>query len=203
MSAKKNEGQVVIPAPNFKKVSVEIKGISPLIYHRFSEKARKQIEGKQGKKAAGPKKARDPEAEYQESYYRDSKGNIVMPPKWIKTAMVGACRFSDNLPMTIARGAFFVWGNKEGWIPVEYEKEEMDEDWVRISRKTTTLRYRGKLINWGAMIDIDYDADLLSPEQVLNLLARAGLQQGIGEKRPQQTSGDIFGRFEIVGGKNV
>lgn len=199
----KNTGEVVVPAPNFQKVSVKIRGLSPLIFHRFSEKARKQIEDKQTKKASGPKTARDPEREYQESYYRDSQDNIVIPPKWIKTAMVGACRFTEGLPMTMARGAFFVWGNKEGWIPVKYEKEEMDEDWVRISRKTTTLRYRGKLIGWSANVEIDYDADLLSAEQLLNLLSRAGLQQGIGEKRPQQTSGDIFGRFEIVGGKNV
>lgn len=191
-----------IPAPKFKKVSVQIKGISPLVFHRFSEKAKKQIQDKQGKKAKGGRAVRNPQAEYKASYYYDSSGKIVMPPRWFKTSMVGAARFLDDVPMTLIRGAIFVHGNKEGWIPVKYKEERMREDVVKIGRGTSDFRYRGELIDWEANLLIEYDSEVFSAEQVLNLLMRAGLQQGVGEMRPEQKSGDMFGRFEIVGGES-
>ena len=50
-------------------ILVPIIGTSPLIVHRFSEKAKRQmLDAMQGKKT--PKTAKDPQAEYKAAFYR-------------------------------------------------------------------------------------------------------------------------------------
>ena len=44
-------------------------------------------------------------------------------------------------------------------------------------------------------IEMQYDAELLKPEDIVNLVNRAGFGCGIGEWRPEK--GGEFGRFEI------
>lgn len=96
---------------NVKEFDIEIKGITPLIVHRFSEKARKQIEDKQQKRAKEAKKPRDPNEEYLASLYPmpgfekqvgQKSCKYGIPAVWIKLSAVDACRFVDGLKMTLA-----------------------------------------------------------------------------------------------------
>src|SRR5262245_2846793 len=115
-STKKEQKVELLPI-NISEFEVEVIGTSPLIVHRFSEKAKKQIEDKQQKKAKQSKEGRDPHAEYLASLYTfptDVPGvkgcRYGVPAVWFKLAMVAACRYSDGLTMTAARGAFHVMG---------------------------------------------------------------------------------------------
>jgi hypothetical protein len=53
---------------------------------------------------------------------------------------------------------------------------------------------------WSAKIKIRYDADQFTIADVTNLLARAGIQNGIGEGRPNSKNGPGmgWGTFEIT-----
>jgi hypothetical protein len=53
---------------------------------------------------------------------------------------------------------------------------------------------------WSATLRIRYDAGMLTDSDVVNLLARVGLQVGIGEGRPdsKQSAGLGFGLFELI-----
>jgi hypothetical protein len=55
---------------------------------------------------------------------------------------------------------------------------------------------------WSATLRIQFDADQFQTSDVANLLARAGLQVGIGEGRPdsKKSAGMGFGQFEVVNG---
>src|ERR1044072_7790027 len=54
-------------------LSVPILGTSPLIVHRFSEKAKRQmLDAMQGRKT--PKEVKDPQAEYEAAFYRFPDG---------------------------------------------------------------------------------------------------------------------------------
>lgn len=184
-----------IPRLNQKLMKVKIIGTSPLIFHKWDEKAIKMMLDKQMKKASKGREIRDPEKEYEASFYRDSKGNIAIPARNIKQAIVGSARFLQGIPMTILRGTIFVHGDKDGFIPVKYGKKSMRQDMVTVGMGSADIRFRGQLDDWSMDVLVEYDADILSPEQVLNLLQRAGFSQGLGEWRPEK-NGDN-GTFTI------
>ena len=77
------------------------------------------------------------------------------------------------------------------------------EQWVAPTRNATgviDLRSRPMYREWGATLRIRYDAGMLTEADIANLIARVGLQVGIGEGRPdsKQSAGLGFGLFEIV-----
>lgn len=192
---------ISIPEPDIRKLGVVILGTSSLISNKFSEKAKKQMRDKQGKKAKTARKVRKPKEEYIGSYYRTKDKKIAFPALCIKQSIVGAARFIDDLPMTVLRGSIFVEGDQDGLIPVKYESEEMREDMVRLARGATDFRYRGELKGWGMDFTIKYNAGVISAEQVLNLLNTAGFSQGIGEWRPER-NGD-HGTFKVKKSVNM
>lgn len=212
-----------IPAPNIQMMKVRIKGTSPLIFHKWDEKAIKMILDKQMKKAVKGREVRDPEKEYRNSFYYDADGHIAIPTRNIKQAIVGSARFVQGVPMTILRGTIFVWGIKErGYAPVLVDGKpvkvtttnmselsgqgivghdkassavQMRQDMVTVGMGSADIRFRGQVEEWDSEFLIQYDADLLSAEQVLNLLQRAGFSQGLGEWRPEK-NGDS-GTFTV------
>lgn len=208
MAVKKTAEQVVELLPiNISEFEVTVVGTSPLIVHRFSEKAKKQIEDKQQKKAKQAKEARDPHAEFISSLYV-FPGDIAgvkgcrygIPAVWFKLAMVGACRYSDGLTMTSARGAFHVMGESPesgGLVKLQYSDLRMREDAVTIGMGSRDMRYRGEFSNWSVTLRIKYNASAVTPDQLINLLNIAGFGCGIGERRPSQGCSDQFGMFAV------
>jgi hypothetical protein len=53
---------------------------------------------------------------------------------------------------------------------------------------------------WSAVVGIEFDADMITPESIVNLLDRAGRQVGICEGRPfsKDSCGMGWGTFEVV-----
>lgn len=192
------ELKVSIPKLNIETLSVTIKGKTPLIYNKWSEKAKQQIRDKQQKKANKGREARKPEVEYENSFYKDTEGRIAFPALCLKQAMVDATRNVAGLHMTLIRGAVFVHGDKDGLIPVEYKERLMREDMVRLGGmgNPADLRYRGQLNDWSMKLTIEYNADVLSAEQVVSLLNLAGFACGLGEWRPERNG--TSGRFEVI-----
>lgn len=73
-------------------IDVPIIGTTPLIMHRFAEKAKRQmLDNMQGRKS--PKTARDPQADYEDSFYRLEDGGYGFPVIAFKAATVEASRF--------------------------------------------------------------------------------------------------------------
>lgn len=191
------QSKFVIKAPNIRLMTVTIKGTAPLIFHKWSEKVKKQMLEKQMKKANKGREARDPQKEYEESFYYDKDGKIAFPALCIKLAIVAASRNIEGLAMTLLRGAVFVKGDSEGLIPVEFKEKRMREDMVRTGGigRGADLRFRGEVSDWKMTFLIKFNEDVLSAEQVMNLLQIAGFASGLGEWRPER-DGD-FGTFEL------
>jgi hypothetical protein len=191
---------VTIPAPNIKIMPVTITGTKSLIFHKWSDKAKRMIQEKQAGEKKKIKPIRNPQEEYQDSYYRDSKGKIAFPALCIKQAMVNSARNIEGVTMTLLRGAIFVLGDKDGLIPVDYKEERMREDMVRLGgiSNPADVRYRGEVIDWSMTFKIKFNADVISAEQVSNLLQTSGFSSGLGEWRPER-NGD-FGTYEVKQG---
>jgi hypothetical protein len=209
---------ITVPEPDVRTVKLMLKGTNTLIHHRWDEKAIAMIEAKQAKKAQKKRPKRDPKQEFENSLYIYEKGKfsypktngeypinisfdgtIGMPATWIKNATVDAVRNVDGLTMTLVRGAVFIKANEDGLVPVKYEKLRMRRDMVRIGNGVADVRYRGELVGWSADVDVVYNADVMSLEQVINLIKIAGFACGIGEWRPQR-NGD-HGTFEVSASK--
>lgn len=190
MPAKKIENVTAsIKKPLLKDLKFTLIGETPLIVHRFSEKVKKQMLDKQQGKKIGKNKFREPEVEYEDAKYKMSDGSDGFPALAIKQSIVDSARFFDDLPMTFLRGAIFVVADDKetGLVKINYGREEMVEDAVRLSGGgTTDLRYRPYYYDWSIDLKLRVDAGLLTVEQVAALLYRAGISQGIGEWRVER-----------------
>lgn len=178
-------------------IQVPIIGTTPLIVHRFSEKAKRQmLDNMQGKRT--PKQAKDPEAEYLASFYTLKDGRYGFPSVGVKQAMVSATRlFGKDVSMVLVRQTIFVHGEAaedQPLVPIEGDAR-MREDVVTVGRGGHDLRYRGEFPEWRADVQITYVKASFTRGSVLTLLDAAGLGVGIGEWRPEK-NGD-FGQFKI------
>lgn len=198
---------IEIPRISVAECELSIVGLTPLIVHRFSEKATKQIRDKQGKRAGAQKEARDPESDWKGACYvipgheddEDWKpGKYYFPASAFKHAFLyGVKQMQDtkSLPSTLATGWVFV---KEDPV-LKFSSVSLREDTVRIGQGTTTLAYRPQFNDWSVDLLIDYNANTISVEQIVALFDLGGFAGGIGEWRasaPKNKSGS-FGRFRV------
>lgn len=184
--------KIELPPLRIETIGLTLVGDSPLIVHAWSEKAKRQMLDKQMKRAKQAKEAKDPEADYEACFYRTSDGSYGFPAIGVKAAMVGACRFVE-MKMTEARGAFHIDAEMLQVIGTPRPREDM----VRVGMGTADIRYRPEFPSWKIPVTIKYNASVISPEQIANLLNTAGFAIGIGEWRPERNGS--YGRFHVAG----
>ena len=185
--------RIEIPRIQVEYFQIRLVGDSPLIVHKWSEKAKKQMLDKQMKVAKTAKEAKDPERDFQDSLYHHPDGGYGFPSVAFKNAAVSACRFTDGTRMTTARGAFHVQGE---FVKIEGGDPIPREDMVRIGRGVAGLRYRGEFTDWSTVVRLSYNKHALSKEQIVNLFNLAGFGVGVGEWRPEKNG--QFGRFHVA-----
>lgn len=186
--------QISIPEIDVQGGRIYIKGTTSLIVHAWDEKVKREMLDKQMNKPRAKKGAKNPEADFESSKYKNAKGEDCFPSIGFKAAIVSAARFlSKDVKMTMLRGALFI---EQDLVPIKYESCVMREDMVRVGMGSADLRYRAEYINWHAVLSIQYDAGVINPAQIANLLNHAGFSVGIGEWRPERNG--QFGRFRVV-----
>jgi hypothetical protein len=184
-------------------VVVPIKGMMPLIVHKWSDKAKRQMLANQmaGKNAPKAKKEpKDPQADYMSSLYLMPDGEPGFPSSGFKAAIVGACRMFDGLDMVLAKTIIRVNGYM---VKIEGE-HRMREDPVRLAKGVPDLRYRAEFPEWSATLSITYNASILKVEDIISLVNAAGMG-GIGEWRPSapKSLSGTFGTFEVDTSKQI
>jgi hypothetical protein len=193
---------ITIQSVSIERFQITIEGDSPLLCHKFSSTARSAILDKQmGKKSQRAPK--DPEQDFKECIYQAKEGWYGFPASGIKQACVGACRFVPDLPMTEARGAFFVISRgldvESGQQLVMLDGEpEMHESMVRIGRGVADVRFRAQFFPWSMTFDVRYNPNVITDEAIVSLLQLAGFHQGVGDWRPEKNG--TFGMFQVKGG---
>lgn len=180
-----------LPPLEIVRLHLGIEGLSPLICHKWSEKAKKAMLDKQTGKAKVGKEPKNPEQDYRDSLYELPEGGYGFPSIAFKAAAVRAGTYAE-LKMTYLRGAFHIPGE---FVTIEGEPR-MREDMVRIGMGTADLRYRGEFPEWKASIPVDLNTRALSAEQLVNLFRVAGFSVGVGEYRPERDGS--YGRFNVV-----
>lgn len=176
---------------------IPIVGTSPLIVHRFSEKAKRQmLDAMQGRKS--PKESKDPKAEYEAAFYRLLDGGYGFPVIAFKAATVGGARFYSGVTMTALKQFMFFRGEigSDGQAMARIEGEpHMREDVVRVNRGGSDLRYRPEFPVWRTWLTVTYVTSALTRGSVLSLIEAGGMGVGVGEWRPER-DGD-FGTYRV------
>ena len=208
--AKKDDGIAVIKAANIVRTTVRIKGTAPFVQNKFSFKARQKMmtdmaTPKAEKKAKSERQPRDYEDDFLQAQHISVAGWNGIPCPAFRAAMIDACR-TVGMVMTRAKMAVFI-------LPDGFDKDdgtplvkliggapERTESLVRNDNGGADIRIRPMWREWEAEVTMEFDADMITPESVINLLDRAGRQVGVGEGRPfsKNSVGQGWGTFSVV-----
>jgi hypothetical protein len=202
---------ITIKPPNFGRAEFTLKGIAPLVIHRFSAKTKNEMKQKmETGKAAGSKKNREAKSTddtYQEARYISAAGWDGVHAGAFRNALISACRLV-GFKMTLAKMSLFIeadgWDKQEPQIPLVKinGKPCKQEDMARVETGQPYVCVRAAYHDWSIKLRIRWDADQFTINDVANLLARVGMQVGIGEGRPdsKNSAGMGWGLFEVVNG---
>jgi hypothetical protein len=211
--AKKDESVAVVKAANIVRTTLRITGTAPLVQLKFSEKAKAMMMKNMAtpaaeKKSKSVREARDYDADYVGAQHISVAGWNGMPCAAFRSAMIDACR-TVGLVMTKAKMAVFVvpdgFDAHDGTplVKILNGSPERFESLVRNDNGGADVRIRAMWREWEMDVTVEFDADMISAESVVNLLDRAGRQVGIGEGRPfsKNSVGQGWGTFTVKAGK--
>lgn len=211
--ATKDKDTVVIHPANIQRATIQIKGTAPLVQNKFSKKAKdKMMEDMSKTKAQKGKKSdrppRDYDADFENAQHTSVAGWNGVPCPAFRSAMIRACSLIKGVTMTDARMAVFVLADgfdKDDGTPLvklKADKPERLESLVRLQGmgNPADVRIRPMWREWEADLTVEFDADTITAESVVNLLDRAGRQVGVGEGRPfsKNSNGQGWGTFSVV-----
>lgn len=195
---KRNE-EITISPVKLEDIYLKLDGVTSLLMNKFSDREKKDMVDKQLKRTK-EKKARDINGEIEEKIHRLPDGSVGFPTSGFKKAFVEAAPYLTGMNKKLAKGAFFVLGSL---APIEFKEQIVNEATVRLSGRgnVAMVRYRPEFVDWSCIVHIRYNANQISPEQVVNLANLAGFHIGVGDWTPQHSGS--YGMFEVAvnGGK--
>lgn len=182
-------------------VEVPIIGVTPLVPHRWSEKARKMMRDKQMGRAEKARSPKQPEEDAREATYWMPDGRVGMPATAFKGAIADAARyFGKSVTMEDLKRAIFVHGIVTGDGPlVAIDGDpEMFEAMPRNSSGVADLRYRNMIWPWKATLEVEFITALLTEDAIVNLVDAAGIS-GVGDMRPSspKSKTGTYGKFKV------
>jgi hypothetical protein len=196
MATKEVQVVVNLKPINVQSMKVTIEGTSPLIQHKWSEKALRHMREKGGGKKTKERTVREPEKEAKDATYFTDDGKFAMPLLALKSAIIQAAHKDIGIEKTLVRKGLFIKSPSASLVlPMKCSKPTVREDCVRVGMGAADLRYRPQFDEWSVDVNLEYDADLLQPSDIVNLIDRAGFGVGVCEWRPEK--GGEFGRFRV------
>ena len=183
-----------------KTFDIEIRGMTPLLIHRFGEEA----EVNKPTRKIVTEATRDPRSEATKAAYIAQDGTYYFSAFSIPATMGNAganhkmkgsrrtLRFVVPSAVRVTTDAITILN---GAGPAT--SFEVDARPVTIpATKGRIMRYRPRFNCWGAKFQLLINDDLLDPETAHNLLSEAGQTIGIGDFRPEKRG--PFGTFRVT-----
>jgi hypothetical protein len=182
-------------------ISLWLRGRTPIILNRMSEKARQQLLIGGTKKTKAEKEQsmkHDPIEEFRRSMHirRDAtRTRLGVPSPAIKGAMCTAAL--ETKGTTKAQTGRLVW--VRGYDCELFGVPKLHMSVVRSAdmNRTPDVRTRAIVEDWCMPVTIEFARPQMSDKAVVQLLANAGVIIGIGDYRNEKGKG-TFGQFEIV-----
>lgn len=190
----------------YKKVSFQIEGVSPILLHngRLADPLNPLVI--ELKKISSKRKKTEADLialaklEWMGSLYLKN-GKIVLPGEMIEACLTGAAK--KKRQGNLAKIAIFVEQESE----LQYEgTKNIEELWENEDFRLTTgvviqrariMRTRPKFNKWSAEIVVTFENEIIDLSTLVDFMAVAGSQVGLGDWRPK------FGRFSITAYKEL
>lgn len=179
-----------------------ILGMRPIILNRMSEKAWHELLLPRGRKNAAEKASsakHNPIEEFRASAYKHSDEDAPTLLMHLSSAFKRAMQTAAlDLP-----GAKKSQIGRLTWVEGDYVHiYGVPQIFMSITRsadmnRTPDVRTRAIVPQWAARVSVTYIKPVLKETAVINLMAAAGLQSGIGDWRQEKGSGN-YGAFQIV-----
>ena len=212
MAAKKAEAtEVNIVALKRAYADILILGIRPLIFHNFSEKAKRELLfPRPGRKTAAEKAQsikHDPILEYRDSMYPVDDGETALgfPATGFKGAAGTAALETEGVKKTQINRCLYVTGDALNGVMISiYGIPQMYMAMVRMSdmARTPDVRTRCIIPKWAAHIRVNYVQPTFNSTTIASLFVNAGIMCGVGDDRIAKGHGG-YGAWEIVDETNL
>lgn len=209
-SSKVKPEVLTITPPKIEVMALLIRGTAPYVQNRFSQKAMEMMMAAQAAGSQGNKgKKREPkdfQKCYEQAKHISTEGWCGIPAPCFRNAMIDACRLV-GFKMTHAKlGVFCIADGSDvvdstPLVKITKGQPRRVEHAVRNDSGVADIRSRPLWdIGWEALVRFQYDADMFTKMDIVNLMARVGLQVGIGEGRPnsKNSAGQGWGLFTLV-----
>lgn len=205
-AATKSEKVIEITPVRVGRIRCHVLGVTPLILHRFAAKTIRELVLPKGRANAAEKAENlkhDPLMEYRECLYinRDESEPAAfhLPTRMFSAGIASAAL---DLPGATKSQLLRLVSISSTQINL-YGVPRMHTAMVRMSdmNRTPDVRFRPVFSEWACQVDIEFVASLIKENQIVNLLAAAGIIIGAGDWRKQK--GGEFGKYTIVDEDNL
>lgn len=202
MTKKSNDDAVDIDPIRNVRIKVDLIGTSPLLMHRFSVKARRELllpSRKKNKSTLQAQLKHDPHAEFRECLYlnRDDKTPALfhLPSGMIRQAIASAAL---DMPGDARKTEILRWIALDDPQINLFGVPKLHMAMARSSgmNRTPDVRVRPCFPEWACSLSLTYPSQKIVTGGLITLLEGSGMLCGIGDWR-QQKGGD-FGRFQPV-----
>lgn len=196
-------------------VNMRIEGDTPLIMHKWTEKAKRQmLENQQGKSKGKAKEPKNPVEDFITSMYWLTPMPTEYTEEAFEKAIAEGARFGfqasafkqaaisaayrqgwvkDKVSL---RGAFSIKGDEDNLVEIESDTPILREDMVRVGM-TTDIRYRGEFRHWKANLTVSYNINgQYSLDAICNMINAGGIVCGVGEWRPEKDGN--YGTYHLA-----
>jgi len=169
-----------------KQIKVGIKGMSPLLMHRFPNEPVEAIEKK------------SPEDQAEIAAYRTPDGKLYVPAIALSRAIVSGATYSKgkgrgSLQKQVAACVFVT----PETILLNQKKYNVDSRPVVIpATKGRVMRHRPRFDDWKLAFTLEFDENLLMENQLRKIMDDTGSRVGLLDFRPEKKGS--FGRFMIT-----
>ena len=191
---KENKRETVEIQPiEIAQIAVTVVGDTPLLMGKMSMDVVDAIENKKADKMT-KKDKRMEEEKVDEKIHHTEDGNIGFPATAFAKGMIEVAPYIDGLDKKRVRGSIRVIGNV---IPIDFKKQTTN---IAVGRSAGMTKAPRKIIrpefrDWSCKLQIRYNKNNISAEQIVNLLNWAGFQQGVGSWRPE--TGGSYGQYHV------
>ena len=180
---------------NMKKWKVEIVGSTPVLWNvmkRELELEKKGLKKDQLSEWEEDKKNWCRKAEF------DKAGNVIIPDRWFKNAMIESCKKNRIIPHFATRKNETYTNYVRSCVVLNCggalcKKKDLVYDGAYVSINNSKIwRVRPKMENWSATFEIVDPAARMKVDELEEMITYAGMMVGIGDNRINN-----LGRFDI------
>jgi len=193
--------EIVVPKLNLGTLKVQLIGKTSLLMDRFPEEVYQEVLDKQLGKTKGKKKQRDLDKEFDEALHRIDDKTLGFPATAFKSGMIESTSFvgSRDFSKKLLKGVQILNSEGNDLVPIKYKKLSKLKHYPKGSfggAKANT-KISPMLEGWECELVIQYDANNISPQDLVNLLNYAGFYYGIGMWSPRAKCGGKYGMYEV------